>query len=355
MKKHLFILAAVVLLCSTPATAQTDTDNGGIADSIDNLFDELSSFTDSWDETLESVVRSVLFDPFLALLNMLVSILATLLLHTPDVYPNPAVEEVYQQSLLISYLLATLAFMAAGLLHMIGPVLGVSYREVRIILPRVIAALVFASVALPLLQYQIDLANALTYAFRPDILETSIGEMYGTAATIAIVWVINSWLLLVVVLIFVVRSAYLMFIAAISPLLALGWSLPKVKRYADSFIAGWFTALMMAPLDMIVLKFTFTLMSGQGANLGQSIANWIFGMASAVLLILVPYQLYGASQAVVGQAYAVTGSVKTRWKKRKRAKRREKRQRDWHRYRQERLKQHGNKPDYRDSVVGGDD
>jgi hypothetical protein len=94
MKKHLFILATVILLCSTPATAQPDT-AGGIADSIDNLFDELSSFTDNWDETLKSVVRSVLFDPFLALLNMLVSILATLLLHTPDVYPNPAVEEVY--------------------------------------------------------------------------------------------------------------------------------------------------------------------------------------------------------------------------------------------------------------------
>ena len=340
MKKPLFIAVAVLLICTAPATGQTADDTGGIVDAIDSIFDELSSFTSSWDDTLKDAFRSVLFDPFLALLQMLVSLLSALLLHTPDVFPNPAVEEVYQQSLIVSYLLATLGFMAAGLLHMVGPILGVSYRKVRLILPRMIAALVFASVALPLLQYQIDLANALTQAFQPELLETSIGEMYGTATTLVIVWVINSWLLLIVVLIFVIRSAYLMFIAAISPLLALGWSLPKVKRYADSFIAGWFTALMMAPLDMIVLKFSFALMSGQGANIGQVVSNWIFGMASAVLLILVPYQLYGASQAAIGEATSVTSAVKNRWKKRKRVKRREKRQKDWHRYRQERLRQH---------------
>jgi hypothetical protein len=349
MKKHLFILAAVIILFSAPAVAQSETgdDGGGL--------DFLVDFVNDWDGTLADVLIDVFFQPFLNLLKAIITELVGVLTHTPDVYPNPAVEEVHQQTLLVSYLLATLGFMTAGLLHMIGPVLGVSYREVRLVLPRMIAALVFGSVSLPLLQYMVDLTNALTTAFKPEAMGATFQEMAGISATVVIAYVINSWLFLLVLIVFLIRAAYIMFAASISPLLALGWSLPKIKRYADSFIAGWVTALLMAPLDMLVLRFMFEMLSGGGTTIGQSVSNWIFGMAAAVLLLLVPYQLYGASQAVVGQAYAVTGSVKTRLKKRKRVKRRQKRQRDWHRYRQERLKQLGNDPNYRNSVVGGDD
>jgi hypothetical protein len=196
----------------------------------------------------------------------------------------------------------------------------------------------------------VELTNALTQAFRPETMNTTFQEMFGVSATIAIVWIVNSGLLLVVVGLFIIRSAYILFGAAISPLLALAWSLPKVKRYADSFIAGWFSALLMAPLDMLVLKFMFALLEGQGATLTQSISNWTYGMAASVLLLFIPYQLYGASQTAIGQSYAVSSSLKSRWKKHKRNKRRgerkERRQQYWNRqerkwdeYRQERLKQ----------------
>lgn len=363
MKKALTLLL-VILVCTAPAVAQEDTDEedgstinidlGEVVEAIEDLATDFSDFTDSWDDALKELIKTTIFGPFLSLLKYLISILATVLLHTSDVHPNPAVEEIHQQTLLVTYLCAGLAFMIAGLLHMIGPILGVSYRQVRMILPRLVAALVFASVSLPLLQYMIEFSNALVYAFKPRGLVTSLGEMFGTASVLVLVWVVNSWLLLAVVLLFIVRSAYILFVAAISPLLALGWSLPKVKRYADSFIAGWFTALMMAPLDMIVLKFMFELMSGQGATIAQSVSNWVFGMASAVLLIWIPYQLYGASQSAIGQAYSITGQVRTRWQKRKRTKRRENRRQRRMRHRQEQLKQMQNRGRNTPQHRGGD-
>jgi hypothetical protein len=359
MKQRLFVLFGLLLLCTAPVAAQESPEDGGggggidlsgITDAIDDLASSFDEFTNNWDDTLVTVLEEVLFGPFLELLQYLLVQIVSLLTHTPDVHPNPAVQEVHQQALLVSYLLAGVGFMAAGILYMIGPILGVGYRDVRMILPKMIAALVFGTVSLPLLQYMVELTNALTLAFRPSTLGTTFQEMFGVSATLAIVWVVNSALLLTVLIIAVIRMAYILFVAAISPLLALAWSLPKVKRYADSFIAGWYTALMIAPLDMLVLKFMFALLSGQGATAGQSVANWIYGMAAAVLLILVPKQLYGASQAVIGQAYSVTGQAKSRWKKHKRNKRREGRkerrqqywnrqERKWDEYRQERLKQ----------------
>jgi hypothetical protein len=365
MKQYLITFLAITLICTAPVAAQetggdSDDENSGdgtvvnidlgeVVEAIEDLATNFDDFTKTWDEALKEILKATLFHPFLSLLKYLVSILARVLLHTPDVHPNPAIESIHRQTLLVTYLCSGIAFMTAGLLHMVGPIFGIAYRQVRMIFPRIVVALIFASVSLPLLQYTIEFSNALVHAFKPAGLETSMGEMLGTGSVLVIVWVVNSWLLLAVVIIFVIRAAYLLFVAAISPLVALGWSLPQTKRYADTFIAGWFTALMMAPLDMLALKLMFVLMSGNGATGIQHLSNWVYGMAASVLLLWIPYQLYGASQAAIGQAYSITGQTKSRWKKHKRTKRRNKRkkrrkqywnrqERKWDEYRQERLK-----------------
>ena len=155
--------------------------------------------------------------------------------------------------------------------------------------------------------------------------------MYGISVSLVIVWLVNSIMMLVVVLMFVFKNVYIFFTAAISPLLALGWSLPKVKRYSDTFIAGFWTALAMGPLDMLVLRLSFALMQGNGTTVIQSLQNWIYGMASLALLIWVPLQLYGASQAAVGQAYVAARGMKQRISKHRRKKSRDK-------FRQKKLK-----------------
>jgi hypothetical protein len=204
--------------------------------------------------------------------------------------------------------------MAAGLLYITGPLFGISYSQVRMIIPRILVALIFSTVSLPLLQYAVELSNALVQAFAPSQLYMNVEQLAGLGTALVLAWAVEAAVLLVVVVMFIVRNVYIMFVAAISPLLALSWAIPKSKRYADSFIAGWWTALAMAPLDMLVLKFSFAMLQGNGGNIPGSISNWILGVGAFTLLILVPLQLYGASQAAVGQAYIISKGLKNRAK-----------------------------------------
>ena len=197
---------------------------------------------------------------------------------------------------------------------MIGPVLGISYSEVRQILPRVVIALAFSAVSLPLLQLGVDMTDALTQAFQPDPFSTEFQQRFGLSSGLVLAYVLQSLLLVAVAVLFIIRDIYILFVAAISPLLAVAWSLPRTKRYADTFIAGWFAALMIAPLDMLVLKFSFALMTGAGTGPLQSVSNWLLGVASLLLLLLVPKQIWDTSQAAVGLTYAASGSVKERIK-----------------------------------------
>lgn len=279
---------------------------------ITYLLEILISIVEDWDEELAEVMESVLFYPFETMGQQLITVVATVLTTTPSVHPNPAVEEVHSQLLVVTYLLATLVLMFAGILYMIGPVLGVSYGQVRMILPRMILGLVFAAFSLPLMQIFVDLTDALVMAFRPEGLRLSVEETLGLASGVLLAYVTKSILLLALVALFILRAIYILFIAAISPLLALMWSIPKFKRYADTFIAGWFAALLIAPLDLLVLNFALAMMEGDGVDIFQSVSNWILGIASLILLLLVPYQVWTASQTIVGQTYRAETGVRQR-------------------------------------------
>ncbi|SDX65717.1 hypothetical protein [Halobellus clavatus] len=317
MKGGKLVFTALTLLALStvfvaPVAADHETEEEQQTGILAELTEAISEFTENWEENLEDLLHSILFEPFINLVGALLSLIARLLTATPDVHPNPAVEEVHTDVLLVTFLLSSLAFIVAGILHMIGPILGISYGQVRKILPRVIIALVFSAVSLPLLQLGVDFTRALTIAFQPDFLDTTIQQNWGITTGLVLAYIFQSLLLLAVAVLFIIRDVYILFVAAISPLLALGWSLPRVKRYSDTFIAGWFAALLIAPLDMLVLKFSFALTSGAGSTVLQGVSNWLLGVASLVLLLLVPKQVWDASQAAVGLTYAASSSVKQR-------------------------------------------
>ena len=114
-------------------------DLGEVVDAINNLIHDFDEFTENWDDTMKELLKAVFFGPFLALLKYLVTQLIAVLTHTPDVYPNPAIEEIWQLSYLVTISLSGLAFAFAGILYMVGPLLGVPYSKVRKILPRIIS------------------------------------------------------------------------------------------------------------------------------------------------------------------------------------------------------------------------
>ncbi|WP_336328316.1 hypothetical protein [Halovenus sp. HT40] len=317
MKGEKLALTALTLLVIstafvTPVAADHETEEEQQTGILAELTEAITDFTDNWEENLGDILHSILFEPFINLVGALLSLIARLLTATPDVHPNPAVEDVHSDVLLVTFLLSSLAFIVAGILHMIGPILGISYGQVRKILPRVVIALVFSAVSLPLLQLGVDFTRALTIAFQPDFLDTTIQQNWGITTGLVLAYIFQSLLLLAVAVLFIIRDVYILFVAAISPLLALGWSLPRVKRYSDTFIAGWFAALLIAPLDMLVLKFSFALTSGAGSTVLQGVSNWLLGVASLVLLLLVPKQVWDASQAAVGLTYAASSNVKQR-------------------------------------------
>lgn len=326
-------LIAVILLTGLPGTAAAnhtdnttatpapgdENENSGIAEALANLIETIEEFTDDWDHTLQEVLTAVLFHPFRFLAQQLIEQAAILLTNTPTIHPNSAVEQIHQQVLLVTYLLSGLAFTTAGILHMIGPILGISYSQVRKILPRVILALVFGTVSLPLLQYAIDLTDALTQAFAPSQLTITFHQMVGLQSGLVLVYLINSILLLALLAIFVMRALYIMFGAAISPLLALMWSIPRVKPYADTFIGGWFSALLIAPLDMLAFKFIMELLNPSFTTPLQDISNWLLGIAGFLLLLFIPYQVWSASQAALGAAYGLGNTIKKQVLKQKQA------------------------------------
>ncbi|SNR69379.1 hypothetical protein [Halorubrum vacuolatum] len=304
---HISVFLGILLATGT-VSAQEDDEDGSIidlsplTDTIDDLIEAFDEFTGDWDQTLTEVLLDVLFHPFRSLAEVLLNVVAKLLTTTPTVNPNPAVEEIHSQVLILVILLSSLAFMAAGLLYMIGPVLGITYSQVRLILPRILIALVFSFISLPVLQLTVDLTDALVYAFTPQLFEQSFSQLIGLSTGLVLAWVIQSLLLVAVAALMIIRMVYIMFVAAISPLLALTWSLPRIRRYADTFIAGYFAALMIAPLNLLVLQFCLALLDGNGTTVIQSTSNWILGVASLTLLLLVPYQVWTASQTIVGKA-----------------------------------------------------
>lgn len=315
MVRKISALALILLLLTSGVTgvvagqetaSEEEEEQTGL---LDELADNLSDFVDNWDTILEDLLHKIFIKPFINLVGALLSIIAQLVTATPSVHPNPAVEDVHNDVLLVTYLLSSLAFIAAGILHIVGPILGITYGQVRQILPRIVIALVFSTVSLPLLQLGVELTRALTTAFQPEFLDATIQQNWGITTGLVLAYIFQAILLVAVAVLFIIRNVYILFVAAISPLLALAWSLPRAKRYADTFIGGWFAALMIAPLDMLVLKFSFALTSGAGTTAMQAVSNWLLGVASLVLLLLVPKQVWDASQTAIGFAYVASGTI----------------------------------------------
>lgn len=296
----------------TPTDTSTSSgdDDGGM---LETVFEGL---TDAGQTALEATISGALSEFLIGLLlpsaKNLITMAFGVLTWTPAVHPNPAVEEVHRDTLRVTMLISLLAVMLTGLLYQVGPLVGVSYREVRRILPRIIIALLFAAGSLPILQLFVDLANALTQAFQPELLDASLGGIIGsmTAGSVVLLALfVNTFLLLAVVAVYLVLDVYVLFVAAISPLIAIAWAVPQTRRYAQAFIGGWWTALAAGPLAMLVLKFVFALLAAKGATPIQSVTNWMFGVVGFTMLLVLPFQLYGASKALVGRTFATVNTV----------------------------------------------
>ena len=275
-----------------------EIDFDGIEDAIDDLaddFDDLSDgfeeFADNWTEDLADVLKQVIFEPFAELAKVLVDTLTYVMTSYPQVQGNSDVTSLNNLSFQIAVAAGGLVLAAAGILTMTGPVFGIGYAQVRTLFPRIVVALAFGAVSPQLLQYAVDLSEAATYAFQPA--NPSFLASIRLTGEIALVGVLNSMLLLGLVMVFIIRDFYIMFAVAVAPLLALGWSFPGAKKYADSMIGTFWAALLIGPIDMVLFRFTLSLIETDG---GQA-PEWLLAAGGILMMIWMPYQIYGASQA----------------------------------------------------------
>jgi len=246
------------------------------------------------DINLGEKIKQAVYAPFNAFADAVVGLLTHLFTSYPDVHPNPDVQELHRLSLIVAFALSTLTVVLAGILFQVGPIFGVSYRQVRMLLPRVLIALVFGTVSPFLLQYAVDLADALTIAFRPSN-PGFLGSVQLTGGLI-VVGLLDAFLLAAVAAIFVVRDVYILFAAAASPLIALGWALPYTRRFAHSFIGVFWAFLLIGPLDMIVFRLVLSLLQPSGVE----VPHWLLAMGGFAMLLGVPYMVLSTGQSMAG-------------------------------------------------------
>jgi len=292
-------VAVGVAIAAPPDTDEDDEDEEptieidleGITDAIEDLADDFDSFTDDWTEDLADVITQVIFEPFQELAKVLVDLLTHAFTSYPDVHGNSDVTSLNNLSFKIALAAGGLVIAAAGFLHITGPVFGIGYAQLRTLLPRIVVALMFGAVSPQLLQYAVDMSEAATYAFQPA--NPGFFSTIRLTGELVLVAVLESMLLLGLVMVFIIRDFYIMFAAAIAPLLALGWSFPYTKKYADSMIGTFWAALLIGPVDMVLFRMTLSLLETEGG----SMPHWLLAAAGILVMIWMPYQMYGASQA----------------------------------------------------------
>jgi hypothetical protein len=170
--------------------------------------------------------------------------------------------------------------------------------SVRILLPRVLLAIVLANVSLPLLQAVIDVNNALCTAvlgigvsFDPGSI-TGFRDLGSGPALSAIVVAALFAGYAVLAVAYALRYSLLIVLAITAPLAALLFVLPDTHHYARKWGSLFVSTLLMQPLQLLILQVGLQLDLGTAAwNPGRH----LFALATLLLAFKVPGALHATS------------------------------------------------------------
>jgi hypothetical protein len=179
--------------------------------------------------------------------------------------------------------------------------------SLKVMIPRLMAAIVFVHFSLPLVQMGIDLDNALGHvalglgdAMHVDGMPWSaalsapvVAQMSATQDIFHAVFAVGLVVALVLlVLAYIVRYALLSVLVVVAPLAALCTVLPETRGYARTWLRLFMVTVFMQAVQLIVLRVAVTLaFDTTGAGLVQT----LYGLATLVLLLKVPGALNTAS------------------------------------------------------------
>ncbi len=288
----------------------------GIAVAVNNTTSESMPVQDGSDEGIgldiggqfQKAIVSVLMDMVERLIETLNQVLIRIFVSYPEVKQS-AVLSLHQKVFQVSLGLASAAAAWIGILHMSNRVDGV--RPVVYLL----GAVAFGAVAPSLLRYPVELSRLTTEALAPT--DQGIAALTRLSFELFLVAVIDVFLLLGTVMIFVARDVYLMLGVAMAPLIALMAVTPPFRRFADRLISIWLACLLIGPLNVVVLDLTLSLMG----SLTET-PHYLWGLGGIALLFGLPLILLGAGAIVFAPMTRVVnrgagkawGGVKSGWK-----------------------------------------
>lgn len=168
----------------------------------------------------------------------------------------------------------------------------------RVLLPRVLLAALLINFAVPLVQAAIDASNALSdsvaLATHQQVL-TDVHEFLGSGAfaglqgvTLIVLFAAYA----VLAFAYVIRFSLLVVLTILAPAAALLFVLPETHRYAREWGGLFVSALLMQPLQLLILAIGFALD-------GYSVlpTRHLFALAAVWVTFKVPGALHSASMA----------------------------------------------------------
>lgn len=173
-----------------------------------------------------------------------------------------------------------------------------SQHVLRVLLPRVLLAALLINFALPLVQAAVDFSNALSdsvvMATHQQLLADTreFGAAAGVAGLQGVTLIVLFAAYAVLAFAYVMRFALLVVLTILAPAAALLFVLPETHRYAREWAGLFVSALLMQPLQLLVLAVGFALDGSSPLPVQH-----VFALAAVWLTFKVPGALHSATMA----------------------------------------------------------
>lgn len=243
----------------------------------------LSALTDA----IIGAFNSMFSVPFQDLANWMSDTLVYFFVSYPDVTQKD-VTSVHGNVFAVAVLVSTAFLVWLGILAMTGGVSGVRPAV------HLLIVLAVSAVSPWLLNLPIGLSRAITEALAPPNPE--LWNVLQFSSGLILVTLLNSFLVIAIAVIFIIRDMYLMFIAAATPLLGIAYIIPQTRRHIAPLFSVFVAFLLIAPLDMIVVRLMLAFFEVKPPG----IPNWLPAMAGFVLLVGIPFIVLSSGMGAVG-------------------------------------------------------
>jgi len=262
-------------------------DIDAIVEVIQDLIDEVEQLGSDLGDIIVEAGVILLVKPF----QFLARSLSDVFTHAMVAYPDVRQEDVLDVHALVfqlSLLLAVPVFIWIGFQHITGQADGIRPTV------ELLVVIVAGGLSPWLLHYPVQLSHLAAIALRPEQVSV-VGNVSIAVTTALIIW-FKAVLLLALVILYVVRSFYLLWYVAAAPLIFLLTYFRPTRKYMSSLTGLFIGFLLIAPMDLIAYRLVLALLDMQGSS---PISDYIWGLGGYFVMLALPYQILSSSSSLV--------------------------------------------------------